>query len=201
MVQRRDHCLAPQPVPILSHVRRPNNFCKRVSNPHLHPHYVTVNIAALAAVPPGVVITTLPVLAPAGTVNVTCLSEFTVKDVTLTPPSVMPVASMNPDPAIATELPTAPLAGVTLVIFGVTRYGLLLDNVPEGVVTVTVPVSPDGTFAVRYVSETTLKLALAPLNFTLVVPVNPFPRIPMDFPTTPMVEVSNTNGGMELSRL
>ena len=96
------------------------------SIPHLRPHYVTVKVVALVAVPPGVVITTLPVLAPAGTVNVTCLSEFTVKDVTLTPPSVMLVASMNPDPVVTTEFPTAPLAGVAPVIFGVTRYGLLL---------------------------------------------------------------------------
>ena len=38
-------------------------------------------------------------------------------------------------------------------------------------------VAPAGTVARRYVLETTLKLAVVPLNATRVVPVNPWPRI------------------------
>ena len=49
--------------------------------------YVTMKVAALVAVPPGVVILILPVIAPVGTVAVTCVAEFTV-NVALTPPKV-----------------------------------------------------------------------------------------------------------------
>jgi hypothetical protein len=47
-----------------------------------------VKLVALVAVPPGVVMTIFPVFAPAGTVAVTCVSEFTVKVVAFTPPKV-----------------------------------------------------------------------------------------------------------------
>jgi hypothetical protein len=47
-----------------------------------------VNVAVLVAVPPGVVMAILPVLAPVGTVAVTFESEFTVKMVAATPPNV-----------------------------------------------------------------------------------------------------------------
>ena len=50
---------------------------------------VTVNVALLVALPPGVVMRTFPVLAPEGTRNVTFKSEFTVNAVTGTPPTVM----------------------------------------------------------------------------------------------------------------
>jgi hypothetical protein len=45
---------------------------------HLRHHGVTVKTAALVDLPPGVVTAIVPVLAPAGTLNVTLLSEFTV---------------------------------------------------------------------------------------------------------------------------
>lgn len=41
--------------------------------------YVTVKLAALVAVPLGVVITIFPVFAPVGTIAFTCVSESTVK--------------------------------------------------------------------------------------------------------------------------
>jgi len=49
---------------------------------------VTVKIPELFAVPPAVVIPILPVLAPAGTVATTSVSEFTVNVVAFTPPKV-----------------------------------------------------------------------------------------------------------------
>ena len=50
----------------------------------------------------------------------------------------------------------------------------MLFKTPFGVVTVTKPlVAPVGTVAVRYVCETTWKVAAKPLNETAVVPVNP----------------------------
>jgi hypothetical protein len=49
---------------------------------------VTVNTPELVAVPPGVVITILPVFAPVGTVAFTCRSEVMLKLVVATPPNV-----------------------------------------------------------------------------------------------------------------
>ena len=103
----------------------------------------------LEALPPGVVATTFPVLAPAGTTNVTLLSEFTVKAVTATPPTEIADAWINPVPLITTWSPTLPLVGAILVIFGVTLNTRLLISVLLGVVILTNPVSPDGTFTVR----------------------------------------------------
>ncbi len=53
-----------------------------------HREGVTVKLVKLMAVPPRVVIPTLPLLAPAGTVTVTLVSELTVKLVANTPPKV-----------------------------------------------------------------------------------------------------------------
>src|SRR5580692_6963412 len=77
---------------------------------------VTVKTALLVASPPGVVRTTFPVLAPVGTMKVTCLSEDTVKTSTFTPPTVIVAAWMRPAPASVTASPTLPLGGVTLVM-------------------------------------------------------------------------------------
>jgi len=58
---------------------------------HLSPrefYCVTVKVPALVAVPPGVVIPIGPVIAPVGTVAVSCVSELTVNCVAATPPKV-----------------------------------------------------------------------------------------------------------------
>ena len=52
---------------------------------------ITVKVWALVALPPLVVIAILPVLAPAGTTAVTCVSELTEKLKALTPPKVTAV--------------------------------------------------------------------------------------------------------------
>ena len=57
----------------------------------LKAHGVTVKFVLLVAVPPGVVIAILPVLAPVGTVAVTWMSEFAVNVVAATPPKVTAV--------------------------------------------------------------------------------------------------------------
>jgi hypothetical protein len=54
----------------------------------LSPYGVTVNVPALAAVPPAVAIAILLVFAPEGTVAATSVSELTVKLVAFTPPKV-----------------------------------------------------------------------------------------------------------------
>lgn len=48
-----------------------------------------VKVAALAALPPGVVTVIFPVVAVAGTINVNCVSEFFVNEVTFPLPTVI----------------------------------------------------------------------------------------------------------------
>jgi hypothetical protein len=55
---------------------------------HAEADAITVKTVELVAVPPGVVTAIFPVMAPIGTVAVTCISEFTVKVVAATPPKV-----------------------------------------------------------------------------------------------------------------
>ena len=140
----------------------------------MHLNYgVTVKVVALVAVPPGVVTTTLPVFAPAGTVAVIWLSLFTV-NVPDFPPTVTLVAWVKPLPVILTTVATTPLVGLIVVIAGSTRKLWLVRSVSSDVTIRTKPVSaPTGTFAVRKVSETTLNVARVPLNETLLALVNP----------------------------
>src|SRR2546428_1519846 len=77
----------------------------------------TLNELALVAVPPGVVTLSGPVVAPAGTVVWTAVSEVTVK-VALVPLNATAVAPVKPDPLIVTLVPTGPLVGVKLAIVG-----------------------------------------------------------------------------------
>ena len=111
-------------------------------------HGVTVNVALLFAVPPAVLMEIFPVFAPAGTVAVIVVPEFTVY-VAFTAPNFTWLAPMNPDPVTVTCVPTGPLVGVILLITGTTLKLRLLVSVPDGVVTVTNPVVPSsGTVAV-----------------------------------------------------
>jgi hypothetical protein len=76
-----------------------------------------------------------------------------------------------------------------------TRKGTLLESVPSGVITWTVPVvAPAGTVAVIREAETTVNAAAVPLNVTLVAPVRSVPRILIIAPTLPDVLCGSTNG-------
>ena len=109
-----------------------------------------MKLAALDAVPPGVVMAIFPVFAPVGTVAVTSVSEFTVKLIADTPPKVTFVVCVRLTPVMVMTVPTGPLGGVKLLSCGITRNVLLLVNLPPGVITVIAPVSaPPGTEAVR----------------------------------------------------
>src|SRR6185503_16026541 len=79
---------------------------------------ITVKLAALVAVPPGVVTLTGPVVAPAGTVAWIAEAEVTVKLAALTPLNRTAVAPVKFVPVIVTLVPTGPLVGVKLVIVG-----------------------------------------------------------------------------------
>jgi hypothetical protein len=101
------------------------------------------------AVPPGVVTVIFPVVALAGTVAVILTSVLTVNEaaVPLNFTDVVPVRFV---PLIVTLVPTAPLAGVKLVIVGVkfTVKLVALVAVPAEVVTPIGPVvAPEGTVA------------------------------------------------------
>src|SRR5437868_9364778 len=76
---------------------------------------VTVKLLVEVPLPVGVVTLIEPVVAPAGTVAVTCVSELTVQ-VAEVPLNVTKVAPVRFVPVIATLVPTGPLAGAKLVI-------------------------------------------------------------------------------------
>jgi hypothetical protein len=78
---------------------------------------MTVNICALAPVPPGPVTLIVPVDAPLDTVAVICVSELTVK-VAEVEPNLTAVAPVNDVPVITTIVPVGPLVGVNDVMVG-----------------------------------------------------------------------------------
>jgi hypothetical protein len=134
------------------------------------------------------VIAILPVFAPVGTFAVTCVSEFTATVVVLTPPNVTFVVWVRLPPVMVTGVPTDPLGGVKLLIVGTTRKFILLFRLPLGIATVTPPVvAPAGIVAVMKVSDAIVNLDAVPLKDTPVALLNPWPRIPIDFPTLPEV--------------
>jgi len=130
-----------------------------------------------------------PVAAPAGTVAVIALAEFTVKPA-LVPLNRTAVAVVKLVPLIVTLVPTGPLAGAKLAIVGglITVKLPALLAVPAGLVTLIGPVAaPAGTVAVIALAEFTVKLALVPLNRTAVAPVNFVPLIVTLVPTGPLL--------------
>ena len=117
----------------------------------------TVKPLALVAVPPAVVTLSGPVVAPAGTLAVIAVAEFTVK-LALVPLNCTAVAPVKFVPLIVTLVSTGPLLGAKLAIVGgletVTVKLLALLAVPPAVVTLIGPVAaPAGTLAVIAVAE------------------------------------------------
>jgi hypothetical protein len=148
----------------------------------------TLKFELLVAVPPGVVTLILPAIAVAGTVAVIWVGEFSAK-LALCPLKVTAVAPPKFVPITVTTVPTGPLVGEKLetVGAGMTVKLLALDADPPDVVTVIGPVvAPDGTVAVIWVEEFTVKLALVPLNLTELAPVNPVPVTTTVAPTPPV---------------
>jgi hypothetical protein len=136
--------------------------------------------------------TTLPVVAPAGTVATIAPGPQLVIVVAAVPLNITkPVPWVEPklDPAIVTDAPTAPDVGETLVIVGVgstVKLTPLLAFPPT--VTATLPfVAPVGTAAtIDVVLQLVIVVAVVPLNFTVFVPWEPKfnPVIVTDAPTT-----------------
>jgi hypothetical protein len=75
-------------------------------------------------------------------------------------------------------------------------------RVPSCVFTLTLPlVAPFGTVVLISELDTTVNLAEAPLNVTLVAHVRLFPRITTGVPTSPEVGSVSTNGPSPTARL
>jgi len=149
---------------------------------------MTVKLLALLAVPPGVVTLIGPVVAPLGTVAAIEVDEFTVK-LALVPLNRTVLAPVKFAPLMVTVVPTPPLAGEKLLIVGAGMTVKLpaLLAVPAEVVTLIGPVvAPLGTVAAIEVDEFTVKLALVPLNRTVLAPVKLVPLIVTLVPTGPL---------------
>jgi hypothetical protein len=87
-------------------------------------------------------------------------------------------------------------------IHGLTRKGTLLESVPPGVTTCTMPlVAPAGTVVVMNEFESTINVAAVPLNVTLVAPFRLLPRTVIVFPTLPDGGRVSTNGPRPTDRL
>ena len=165
----------------------------------MSPHSnVTAKFDPLLAVPPTVT-TTFPEVAPLGT-GTTMLVALQLLGVALVPLNVtvlLPWFDPKFDPAIVTDVPTTPEAGLSPEIEGVdpdpdpvtTKLTPLLDSPPT--LTITFPeVAPLGTGTTMLVVLQLLGVALVPLNVTVLTPcVEPKPEPPIvtDVPTAPDV--------------
>src|SRR5436190_17947284 len=152
---------------------------------------ITVKLAALLAVPPGVVTLIGPLVAPAGTVAVIAVAELAVK-LALVPLNSTAEAPVKLVPLMVTLVPTGPLPGLKLVIVGglITVKLLALLAVPSEVVTLIGPLeTPAGTVAVIAVAELTVKLALTLLNSTAVAPLKRSQESRVGKPTGPLLGV------------
>src|SRR5437588_3317628 len=147
---------------------------------------VTAKAVGLEALPPGLVTVMAPLVAPAGTLAVTEVSEPTVK-VAVIPLKATLVVPVKPEPVRVTGAPGVPLAGPKLVTAGVADAavkGIGRLPVPPGLVTVIRPVvAPAGTTVRMAVSDRTEKTACTPLKETFVAELNPVPEIVTPVPT------------------
>jgi hypothetical protein len=134
----------------------------------------TVTVNGRLSVRPPTVTTTLPVVAPAGTVATMLVADqlVVVAVVPLNVTVLVPFVAPKPVPVIVTELPTGPLVGDRLVTFGGTvtvKLTALLARPPA--VTTTLPVvAPAGTGTTMLAADQVVGTAAVPLNVTVLVP-------------------------------
>jgi hypothetical protein len=151
----------------------------------------TLKLVELVAAPTVLVTLIGPLVAPAGTVVRSCVSERAAKPA-MAPLKAKPVVPVKWVPVMVTVAPTAPLVGENELMVGaaveLTVKLVELAPVPLGVVTLILPVvAPPGTLVEIPVPETTVKVAGVPLNFTAVVPVKVNPVIVTAAPSAPLV--------------
>jgi hypothetical protein len=155
---------------------------------------VTVKVAVLFPVPPGVVTPMVPVVALAGTVAVIWVPvEFTVKLVVVPVPNRTEVAPVRFVPVITTLVPTAPLVGVKDVIVGPAAV-TVNDATAELTVFVTwmvpAPMVVLGTVTDMLVLLKTLRVAATPLIVTAVVPQKFVPVTVTVAPMAPLAAIT-----------
>jgi len=121
---------------------------------------------------PPTVTTTLPVVAPTGTVTAMYVGSHEVGVATVPLKVTVPVPweTPNPLPVMTTEEPTAPVEGLRLEILGMTVKGAPLLVVPPTVITTLPVAAPAGTAAVMVAVDQELGVAGIPLNETVLVP-------------------------------
>ena len=162
----------------------------------------TVKLVQLVPVPSEFVTAMGPVVAPAGTVAVICVEEFTVK-LALTPLNVRALAPEKLVPVIVTVVPTGPLDGVKLVIPGtnVTVKLDALEPVPDEFVTRIGPdCAPGGTVAEMTVSEFIVNTAPTVLNCTPVALEKLVPWTVTGVPSGPFVGVKLDTVGADCEK-
>ena len=143
---------------------------------------------------PLTVTTTLPLEAPAGTVTVMLVSlqpnNFGVAAIPLNVTLLVPCAGPKFVPAIVTEAPAAPDAGVRLVIVGAdsTANNAPLLATPFTVTTTLPVVAPEGTVATTLLALQLPMAAAVPLKVTVPVVVPKLlPAMVIAVPTAPEV--------------
>src|SRR5204863_117968 len=153
----------------------------------------TLKLTPLLARPPTVT-TTFPVVAPAGT-GTTMLVALQVVGVAAVPLNVtvlVPRVAPKFAPAIVTDAPTGPAAGVRPVMPGPTVNGIPLLARPPTVTTTLPVVTPAGAGTTMLVGLQLVGVAVVPLNVTALVPtVDPkfLPAMVTDTPEDPCVGV------------
>jgi hypothetical protein len=184
-------CVAPKFAPTIVTVAptKPEAGFKLVM---LGPGEVTVKLTPLLATPPTVT-TTLPVVAPAGTL-VTMLVALQLVGVAAIPLNftvLVPCVAPKSAPAIVTVAPSAPDVGFKLVMLGA---GVVTVKLTPGLatpptVTTTIPVvAPVGTVTTMLVALQLVDVAATPLNVTVPLVVPKFaPATVTDVPIAPDV--------------
>jgi hypothetical protein len=186
-------CVAPKFTPAIVTVA-PTNPDVGFSPVMLGPGEVTVKLTPLLATPPTVT-TTLPVVAPAGTVTtiLVAVQLVAVAAMPLNFTVLVPCVAPKLAPAIVTVAPKTPDVGFTLAMLGAgtvtVKFTPLLATPPT--VTTTFPaVAPVGTVTTMLVALQLVAVAVVPLNLTVLVPcVAPkfAPEIVTVAPTNPEV--------------
>src|SRR5436309_8165783 len=132
--------------------------------------------------------TTLPVVAPFGTVTTMPLSDQVV--VVAACPLKVTVPAVDPKllPVMVTEAPGAPLFGLRLLMVGANTVNAEPLLAPPDVATMTFPlVAPFGTMAVILVFVQAEVVAACPLNVTVPVVVVKFvPAMVTELPGSPL---------------
>jgi len=159
-----------------------------------------VKLAALRTVPIGaaVLVTVIgPVVAPLGTVALSCVEETNVTVAAGLPLNLAVEVLLNPRPLMVTTVPAGPPLGVKLVMLSVGVKLLVLVPVLAAVVTAIFPgTAPLGTVALSWVGDTKVTAGAAMVPNLTVAPGTRFaPVIVTVAPVIPEVGVNEPTVG------